>query len=164
MELDKRINDTVSILTCFSVNAAKEYLGQQGYFSSDIDHYRDLEGLTDFRTLTEVCDDDTPFCAGQVCYQFFLPAEFVRSAEKKKWRPYTLMEFEDKFHFGVPIRFRKKDEAENELLLILNGYRHDGGVTFIYIGPHAYTLGGLFADYEWQSHYTEDFQPFGVEE
>lgn len=106
MELDKRINDTGSILTCFSIKAAKEYLGQQGYFTSDIDHYQDLD-LTDFRTLTEVCDDDTPFCAGQLCYPFFLPAEFVRPAEPK-WRPYSLMEFEDKFHIGLPIRFRRK--------------------------------------------------------
>lgn len=34
MELDKRIKDTGSILTCFSIEAAKEYLGQQGYFTN----------------------------------------------------------------------------------------------------------------------------------
>lgn len=161
MELDKRINDTGSILTCFSINAAKEYLGQQGYFTSDIDHYQNLD-LTDFRTLTEVCDDDTPFCAGQVCYQFFLPAEFVRPAEKK-YRPYTLREFEDKFHIGVPIKFRQKGDVGDELYLILEGYRNTDNLTFVYIGSFSYTLNELFNEYEWQSHYTEDFEPFGVE-
>ena len=52
--------------------------------------------------------------------------------------------------------------------LILNGYRHEQRnnktITYIYIGSNRYTLDELFNAYEWQEHYTEDFQPFGVEE
>ena len=169
MELDKRIKDTGSILTCFSIEAAKKYLGQQGYFTNTIDDYQNLEQFTDFRTLARVVDDDTPFVADNLCYQFFLPAEFVRPVEeKKKWRPYTLMEFEDKFHIGLPINFRKKGAEGYEKCLILNGYSHhqyEGEtITYIYIGSDPYTLDELFNEYEWQKHYTEDFEPFGVEE
>lgn len=39
MELDKRINDIGAIMTCFSIEAAKEYLGQQGYFTNTIDEF-----------------------------------------------------------------------------------------------------------------------------
>ncbi len=168
MQLDKRIDDMrAKLMTCFNTDEAKQYVGQQGYFTSDIDHYRDLD-LTDFRTLTEVCDDDTPFCAGQLCYQFFLPAEFVRPAEEKKWRPYTIAEFEYKFTIGRPIKFREKGKVGYERYLILNGYSHrqtnGETITSIHIGAIPYTLDELFNEYEWQSHYTEDYQPFGVEE
>ena len=169
MELDKRIKDTGSILTCFSPEAATEHMGQKGYFTNSIDDYQSLEQFTDFRTVSEVTDDDTPFCTGQRCYQFFLPAEFVRPAEeKKKWRPYSLMEFEDKFTIGRPIRFREKDKTGLERYLILNGYakaQYSTGTTdYIHIGSTPYTLKELFEDYEWLSQDTEDFEPFGVEE
>ena len=76
------------------------------------------------------------------------------------------MEFNDKFTVGQPIKFRKKGEVGNERYLILNGYSHNEilgeTTTDIYIGRGAYTLDELFTKYEWQEHYTEDFEPFGV--
>lgn len=163
MELDKRINDIGAILTCFSIKAAKEYLGQQGYFTSDIDHYQDLD-LTDFRTLTEVCDDDTPFCAGQVCYQFFLPAEFVRPAEKKKpaekkWRPFTLDEFLAKFPLGSPVTFRRKIDGRI-CTKCFTGYEPAEGNVFFGI---VYSLVEMFRDYELKDK-DGNWTPFGVEE
>ena len=103
-------------------------------------------------------------------FSFFIPdSELLpRKPKEKQYRPYTLMEFEDKFHIGLPIKFRKKGEVGNERYLILNGYSNyklfDEITTDIYIGRGAYTLDELFSKYEWQEHYTEDFEPFGVEE
>ena len=78
------------------------------------------------------------------------------------------MEFTDKFTVGQPIKFRKKGMIGHERYLILNGYSHNQllgeTTTDIYIGRGAYTLDELFSKYEWQEHYTEDFEPFGVEE
>lgn len=157
MELDKRIKDTGSILTCFSIEAAKEYLGQKGYFSSDIDHYRDLD-LTDFRTLTEVCDDDTPFCAGQLCYPFFLPAEFVRPAETKRWRPFTLDEFRAKFPLLSPVTFRRRADGVPQTFCFL-GY--DDKAIILGLGWNSFE--NLFDVFELKDK-DGNWTPFGVEE
>ena len=74
------------------------------------------------------------------------------------------MEFCEKFSIGLPIKFRKKGAVGCERYLILNGYEHEHDEQYIYIGHIPYTLNELFRDYEWQEHYTEDFEPFGVEQ
>ena len=102
-----------------------------------------------------------------IYYSCFVP-ECSLKPKEKQYRPYTFMEFTDKFTVGQPIKFRQKGAEGYERYLILNGYQHeqhDGrAVTYIYIGSQGYTLDALFNDYEWQEHYTEDFKPFGVEE
>lgn len=99
-------------------------------------------------------------------FSFFIPECFVKPKEKK-YRPYTLMEFNDIFTVGRPIKYRRKGDAGWERYLILNGYSHvqrdDKTIPYIYIGSTSHTLDELFNAYEWQEHYTEDFKPFGVE-
>ena len=159
MELDKRIKDIGAIMTCFSIEAAKQYLGQKGYFTSDIDHYRDLD-LTDFGTLDRVDNDDTPFCAGQVCYPFFLPAAYVRPVEeKKKWRPFTLDEFRAKFPLLSPVTFRRK-ASEVPKTFCFVGYTANGAII---LGSNWYSLNNLFEDYELKGE-DGNWTPFGVEE
>lgn len=158
MQLDKRIKDTGSILTCFSIEAAKEYLGQKGYFTNTIDDYQNLEKFTDFRTLSEVCDDETPFGTGQLCYQFFLPAEFVRPAEKK-WRQFTLSEFLAKFPLLSPVTFRRK-KSEIPATFCFVGYTANGAVI---LGSDWCSFDILFADYELKDE-DGNWTPFGVEE
>lgn len=88
--------------------------------------------------------------------------------EEKKYRPYTLMEFIDRFTVGRPIKYRSKDEAGREHYLMLLGFwlttGKDQTIPYISIGNFKYTLQELFEEYEWQEHYTEDFKPFGVVE
>ena len=158
MELDKRINDIGTIMTCFSIEAAKEYLGQQGYFTNTIDDYQDLEKFTDFRTLDRVDDDDTPFVAGDLCYQFFLPAEYVRPAEKKKWRPFTLEEFRAKFPLLSPVTFRRKKNGDPKTICFLGYIASES----IILGNEWHRLNNLFDDYELQDK--DGWTPFGVEE
>lgn len=173
MKYDPRIEDYHDI-KCFASRNNRECLGKFGYFAEDISEFEDLD-----KCVMGICcfkdGEDFPFYRFEhairkptypkKAYPLFCPAS---ATKEKKFRPYTLMEFEDKFHWGVPIRFRRKGEVGNERLLILNGYRHEQyngqTVTYIYIGAGGYTLQELFEDYEWQSHYTEDYQPFGVEE
>lgn len=162
MELDKRIKDTGSILTCFSIEAAKQYLGQKGYFTNSIDDYQSLEQFTDFKTLSEVTDDDTPFCTGQCCYQFFLPAEFVRPAEEKKWRPFTnTEEFFKKTNFTeCDLIYIRSKPNHYEYHLILTGWTY----TELMLGSlRIISLDELFQKFElWDGK--DKFVPFGVEE
>ena len=168
MELDKRIKSLSDILTCFDVERAKEFLGEKGYFAGDLYCFTDLQSCT-YGTLTDACDDQAgPFHMREdnAYHQHFIPECSLKSKEKQ-YRPYTFMEFTDKFTVGQPIKFRQKGAEGYERYLILNGYQHEQHegrtVTYIYIGSQGYTLDALFNDYEWQEHYTEDFKPIGGE-
>lgn len=166
MKLDKRIKSLSDILTCFDIEDAKQYIGQEGYFSDCIDLYRCL-ATRKYGILTEIKDSDCPFKEGDYEYwRFFIPESRLLEIKEKKFRPYTIMEFQDKFTMGQPIKFRPKGKVGWERYLILNGYWHEQRekqtITAIYIGSIPYTLDELFNEYEWQEHYTEDFKPFGV--
>ena len=169
MELDKRIKALSDILTCFDIERAKEFLGEKGYFVGDLYCFTDLGSCT-YGTLTDACDDpDDTFQRKEdsIYYPYFIP-ECSLKLKEKRYRPYTFMEFTDKFTVGQPIKFRRKGMIGHERYLILNGYEHerdcDQTITYVYIGPIPYTFNELFNNYEWQEHYTEDFKPFGVEE
>lgn len=169
MELDKRIKSLPDVLTGFDIEKAKGFLGEKGYFAGDLYCFTDLVRSCPYGTLANILDDmDDTFQMKEdsIYYPYFIP-EFSLKPKEKRYRPYTFMEFTDKFTVGRPIKFRRKGKVGWECYLILNGYRHeqhnDQTITFIYIGSYPYTLGQLFKDYEWQEHYTEDFKPFGME-
>lgn len=162
MQLDKRINDIGVILTCFSIEAAKEYLGQQGYFTNTIDDYQNLEKFTDFRTLVRVDDDGTPFVAGDLCYPFFLPAEFVRPAETKKWRPFTLEEFRARFSLLSPVTYRWK-KGDRSFTMCVTGYEVSDGREYVILGGRYYGFCELVCENELQDK-DGNWTPFGVVE
>lgn len=166
MKFDKRIIDYHDI-RCFASRNNRECLGKFGYFAEDISELEDLD-----KCVKGIClfkdGEDFPFYHFEhqgKAYPIFCP---VSATKEKIYRPYTLEEFLEKFTIGRPIKFRRKDDVGNERFLILNGYIKgplcNRTVNYVYIGSTSYTLNELFNDYEWQSHYTEDFQPFGVEE
>ena len=163
MELDKRIKSIDSIRS-FNTNN-DDCLGKFGYFTNFITNFDDLnsirKGICSFKDGSQF-----PFYEGDQSFQFFIP-EFSLKPKEKKYRPYTFIEFTDKFTVGQPIKFRRKGMIGHERYLILNGYEHerdcDQTITYVYIGPIPYTFNELFNNYEWQVHYTEDFEPFGVE-
>ena len=169
MELDNRIKSLSDILTCFDVERAKEFLGEKGYFAGDLYCFTDLRRVCPpYGTLANVFDDpDDTFQRKEdsIYYPYFVP-ECSLKPKEKHYRPYTFMEFTDKFTVGQPIKFRRKGMIGHERYLILNGYEHerdcDQTITYVYIGPIPYTFNELFNNYEWQEHYTEDFKPFGV--
>ena len=174
MKLDKRIKSKSDILSCFDIENAKEFVfvDQKGYFANEISSFCDIN-ICKYGTLATVLGDQQEsfyMSETEESFSFFIPdSELLpRKPKENQYRPYTLVEFKDKFHIGQPICFRKKGEVGNERYLILNGYSNcklfDEITTDIYIGRGAYTLDELFNKYEWQASDTEDFQPFGVEE
>ena len=172
MKLDKRIENERLIYTPFATTKPK--LHEKGYFTDNIHSFNNLKNCR-YGELINHDDNQYSYCCefngGDTIawFAFYIPESSLKQKEKQKqFRPYTLMEFNDKFTVGQPIKFRKKGEVGNERYLILNGYSHNEilgeTTTDIYIGRGAYTLDELFTKYEWQEHYTEDFEPFGVEE
>ena len=167
MKLDKRIIDRKYIYDCFNADDAREFIGEECFMANDIELFINLDRINVY-TLDKI-EDGFYNKEEDEYFDFCLPVRWLKPEEKQKqYRPYTFMEFTNIFTVGQPIKFRKKGEVGNERYLILNGYSHNQLIgettTDIYIGRGAYTLDELFNKYEWQEHYTEDFQPFGVEE
>lgn len=173
MKLDTRIMDGKKPLDCFDTEKANDYVGKECYFSDDMFPFANMSDKTNdsliYRgTLLKVWPDGSdPYeTDSQRFYTYCLPCEWV--TEEKKYRPYTLMEFTDKFTIGRPIKYRSKGEVGREHYLMLLGFRltpgKDQTIPYISIGPFSYTLDELFEEYEWQEHYTEDFKSFGVED
>ncbi len=159
MQLDKRIyEDRRIIFNCFSAEDAKKYVGQKGYFADRIHPYQDLD-KTYFGTLDKVDDDEIPFKTGRIFYQFFLPAEFVRPAEEKRWRPFTLDEFRAKFPLLSPVTFRRKTSEVPQTFCFV-GYTANGAII---LGSDWCSFDVLFADYELKDK-DGNWTPFGVEE
>ena len=76
-DLDPRIKSRKDIFDRFSVNDAKPFIGKTGYFSSDIESFKDLE-LCAFGRLDKVYDDRPPFKTDDGHpYRFFFPHEKV---------------------------------------------------------------------------------------
>ena len=168
MKLDERFK--VLPFCCFGTDkkAITNHIGKKGYFANRISYFKDIK-FCKYGTLgTVLGDQQESFYMNETdeTFSFFMPECFVKPKEKQ-FRPYTLMEFNDKFTVGQPIKFRRKGEEGHEKYLILNGYSHrqinGETITYIYIGSNPYTFDELFENYEWQEHYTEDFKPFGVE-
>lgn len=177
MKYDPRIKNELLISDPFNADTAKKYIGKKGYFTDGIASFSNLDKCFTGMLVSVEADNEHPYYCGisdegviiQGNFSFFLPAEFVEEKPKeKKLRPYTFMEFDEKFTVGCPIKFRQKRAEGWERYLILNGYQHEQKegrtITYIYIGSQGYSLDALFMDYEWQEHYTEDFIPFGVED
>ena len=172
MKLDNRIENERLIYTPFTTTKPK--LHEKGYFADNIHSFNNLKNCR-YGELINHDDNQYSYCCefngGDTIawFAFYIPESSLKQKEKQKqYRPYTFMEFTDKFTVGQPIKFRKKGMIGHERYLILNGYSHNQllgeTTTDIYIGRGAYTLDELFSKYEWQEHYTEDFEPFGVEE
>ena len=90
-----------------------------------------------------------------------------KNKTEKKYRPFTLEEFQQFFTIGQPIRFRTKGEKVDEWCSVLVSYwNHQVGdevITYIFIGPVQYTFDELFEEHEWWDSTTGDWKPFGVE-
>ena len=76
-DLDPRIKSRKDIFDRFSVNDAKPFIGKSGYFSNEIESFKDLE-LCAFGRLDNVYDDRPPFKTDDGHpYRFFFPHEKV---------------------------------------------------------------------------------------
>lgn len=170
LELDKRIESLSDIFNFSDVHKAKQFIGQKGYFTNTIYFLENIQ-LCKYGTLTYVYSTAFSYNVFRrkedgAYYEYFIPESFLKSNEKKKYRPYTFKEFTDIFTVGQPIKYRRKGKVGLEHEIILDGYMHeqkgDQIFTNIFIGVNEYTLQELFEEYEWQAYDIEDFKPFGV--
>ena len=160
MNLDPRIEKLSDILTCFDVQKAGQFLGQEGYFSDCFDHYRCLANRK-YGILTEIKDSDCPFKEGNdEYYRFFIPEIRLKPGEKV-FRPCTLDDFG--LNIGDLIRFRRKDDHNFEIGTMYMGYIKNSGIVKVQLGAGYYAFEELFNKYEWFDKDSNTWVPFGVE-
>lgn len=164
MKLDKRIKSLSDILTCFDIEKAKEFVGQKGYFALNINHYTSLDSLK-YGTLAGVSDSIATFKEGNNGWDFFIPESRLVKDEEKKYRPYTLEEFQKIFTIGQPIKFRFIGINTEKTLLLIGYeifYEDNNPEPYILIGYETFKLDELLEEYEWQESDSNVWKPFGV--
>ena len=166
MKLDSRIKDRNHIFDCFGIDEAKQYIGKVCYLSNCLSAFRNLDKV-DIDTLKYI-DENDHFCGSDKLFAYCLPVELVAPKNEKKYRPYTLEEFQKIFTIGQPIKSRYMG-INTEKTLLLIGYEvyyeeDNNPEPYILIGYETFKLGELFEEYEWQEPNSNAWKPFGVEE
>lgn len=165
MNLDKRFK--VLPFCCFGTDkkAITNHIGKKGYFANRISCFSDIN-LCKYGTLGTVLGDQQEcFYMNETddTFSFFIPEYFVKPKEKK-YRPFTLKEFLDKFPMLTTITMRKKGDNDCIITCTLTGYRNRLICTDICLGVEWVSLGTLADEYEYQYMYSKIWEPFGVEE
>ena len=172
MELDKRIKEGKRPLTCFDLKEAEKFEGKEGYFSDCPRDFADGEisieqcatkGILKLDERSDKC----PYINKTTCldYPYFLPVEWVKPEEpEKKYRPYTIKDFEKAFlndEFDDFIIFRDKHNPDDIYNMRYNGNFRKGQFESICLGAKNFSFESLFENYE-VADYDGDWQPFGV--
>ena len=169
MKLDERFE--LLPFCCFGAEKCVKYIGQKGYFTNNIDFFKNIDFCI-YGTLEEVHAEqaDSFQMYNRKFFRYFIPEYFVKPKEKK-YRPYkTISEFFEKENLETysKIRIRNKNCQYDSQVVHIVGFGQkkidDGYVEYLMLGCHEYSLENLFANYEFQLAYTEDYKPFGVEE
>ena len=177
MELDKRILPGKRPLGCFDTEAAKEFIGKEGYFCRAEYLFSDAKKIGSTSVLAQIKPEEpAPFvpqiaidCDQSYGYEYFLPAEWLKpEKQENKWRPFTLDEFVKRFDLEVGTRvflIRSKTIPVNQRRLLLTGIIQDKDPDLcgIGLGPYFFKFSELFIFHEVKIG-ERDWQPFGVEE
>lgn len=168
MKLDKRIKNESLIYTPFT--NTKVNLHEKGYFANDILNFASLKSCV-YGELAKCDNLHRPYGCNKTngedieCYSFYIPENKLVKDDEKKYRPYTLEEFQKIFTIGQPIKFRFTG-INTEKTLLLIGYEiyyvDNNPEPYILIGYETFKLDELLEEYEWQESDSNVWKPFGV--
>jgi hypothetical protein len=164
--------DRKDVFSWSNAEEARQYIGQEGYFSDIC--YNDLTLWNKAELIDISCDSDTASVFTEECgdeenfsFGLFLPIDKVKQQEEKKWRPFTLDEFNKIFEIGQVITTRPRLKSNfvtgKWLDLGYSLFTNDCDEEHILLSIHYYTLEDLFNRYEYQDE-SENWRRFGVEE
>lgn len=172
-KLDKRIIKVTDIKTPFSEDFEElsNYIGFNVYGADDVNHFHNLETCF-FGALKQVYDDanysfviESGRSGDTMPFRYMILEKDLEPKNKteKKYRPFTLEEFQQFFTIGQPIKFRRKAYREliNNVMFI--GYREDNEGLILLLGNAGYSLKELFEEYEYFFENGKTWVMFGVE-
>lgn len=165
MKLDYRIIEGKKYLDCFDTDIAKKFIGKKGYFADN--NYAFLNIKSDdytvyYATLTRVDEFE------QIAFYdnfngkhyYFLPEEWiVNNIKRKKYRPYTIYEWNKEYHLGDIITMRPKINHSIVDHKVFIEYSDNSAL--VYLGYMNYTLEELLEEYEVFKN--GEWKPFGIE-
>lgn len=184
MKLDKRIIDGKKPLTCFDIEEAREFEGKEGYFCDYPRAFAYGDDPLEKCATTGILELDVdrdyshcPYINKTTCanYPYFLPAAWLKPEEpEKKYRPFSLNEFLERYKMGNTVTFRLKKgeyvpEAESlvEYQRMITGYEglpedrdKPGKGSILLGGCPPVSLARLFEFYELDNDF--NWQPFGI--
>lgn len=162
VKLDARIKSMNDVQTCLRYDDS--YIGERGYFASDLCDLSDLSGSCAHGTLAQIILDGvgddifrTPHDVehGNWGSRFFVPERLLKPVEKK-YRPFSIEEFLNIFDVGDLIEFRRKNNDEIKHVQFIGYVEND-----IMIGIYRFSLSHLFENYD--LYFEDEWQVFGVE-
>ena len=112
--------DRKDVYSWSNVNSADSYIEQEGYFGNS---FQELEKhINDDETaiLTCCCESKNVNCAFKnernISYGLFIPKDKVKEIkEEKKWRPFTLDEFNKVIPMGTVFQYRYKSNNAKDV-------------------------------------------------
>ena len=172
-KLDKRIIKVTDIKTPFSEDFEElsNYIGFNVYGADDVNCFNDLDSCY-FGALKHVSDDanysfviDNGRPGDTMPFRYMILEKDLEPKNKteKKYRPYTLEEFQQFFTIGQPIKFRRKAYRKLTHNVMFIGYREDDMGLIVLLGNAAYFLEELFEEYEYFFENGKTWVLFGVE-
>lgn len=169
MDLDSRIIEGKSYLDCFDTEIGKKFIGKECYLSDGVASFANIDNLNK-ATLIEVDDGDTyPYKLENTRWHyesfFILPCEWVKEEKEKKYRPFTLDEFVNKYSLGdeIILKIKANNKIEHKLFIeYIEDANNINARMNICLGGFYYSLKELFDKSELYT--SEGWKPFGVEE
>ena len=174
MELNKRIKALTDIQSVTNGCHDWEFMTKKGYFANSIFDFKDLKRTCVYGEYAGWREHNQCFHCEVILpdgttdynwFSYFLPEDSLLPKKKpeKKYRPFTLNEFQDQFHFGICIILRPKKHRSMEFHLTYNGYKvlTDRNIAEFYLGPVIFTLSELFDEFE--RFENGRWWPFGIE-
>lgn len=173
MKLDPRIKKGKRPLTCLDVEQALEFVGKECIFSDFCLNYLDIEKFNidndnEHIGILSIDDNSSDYIfintRNKSRYRFILPCEWVEEPEKK-YKPYTIKDFEKAFlngEFEDFIIFRDKHNPDDIYTMMYNGNFRKGQFEYICLGAKNFSFESLFENYE-VADYDGEWRPFGVE-
>lgn len=165
MKLDSRILEGKKPLDCFDTDMAKQFIGKKGYFCDHRSGFKNISDLVE-DVLRDITPDDN-YCevykTNCTSWEYFLPEEWIKEPEeklKKKYRAFTIKEFQQKYSVGSVLQIRQKQNRFTESVVQYTGYKvYEERV---YLGITDFTLDELFENFEMIEPQNDTWQPFGM--
>lgn len=176
-KMDKRIRKVTDIKTPFSEDFEElsNYIGFNAYGADDVNCFHDLDACYS-GTLKRVYDDDSGFPFIISSSKEVHPFRYMilekdlepKNKTEKKYRPFTMEEFNDLVEFGEFVSYRQKDKAHTYCVMYVgNQYisetEDNPQEDMVGLGPYYHSFEELLTDYEWLPADQDKWVPFGVE-
>lgn len=164
--------DIKDVFSWSNAENAKKYIGKGGYFADSLKDLQECVSNNNVRQLFTIClepeiDVDSVFTVSEIDYQYalFLPVEKIKKVEEpKKYRPFTLEEFNKVIPMGTVFKYKYKRNNVNDIYSVYYHANLDGenGFQAIFFENSYHDFDYCFN--EMKLFLNGDWKPFGVED